>query len=375
VKGPVQSAPQSGISLTALSIEEVPDAQEMWTRVGDSCPDAWFWHTWANMQFNVIAAQKYEARNLSFFVLRDGKPVGMVPLMVNRTQVADVSAWEASYYGGPLPWPAFLPNLPEFEALENFAFVELEARARDAQAGRIRLRLEPPTPMPDEQQRLGRAVKQHQYLDSSYVSHYMMLDANTFANIRERYRRYVKKFSLGYAMSIADGERVSAALEEAYFHLHVKDAGGQFRSRDSYRFQADLARNGEAFFVVAQNRASDVIAGMLLISIYKDSAYDNSVAVDPAFQHEYVSHLLKWTAIEELLRRGARSYELGPKAALPNFMSLPSEKNRGISYFKEGWARDSARRVGVAEKFLSARLLQAFMKTQTDSLQRFFGLR
>jgi hypothetical protein len=39
---------------------------------------------------------------------------------------------------------------------------------------------------------------------------------------------------------------VTAALEETYFHLHVKDAGGQFRSRESYTLQCDLAR-GRSF--------------------------------------------------------------------------------------------------------------------------------
>jgi GNAT acetyltransferase-like protein len=375
VMGPLQVAARSEQSLAALSIDEVRDAALIWKSVTDRSPDAWFWHTWANMQFNLVAAQKYEARNLSFFVLQGGKPVGVVPLMVNRITVGDVSGWEASYYGAPLPWPAFLPGLPELETLENFAFSELETRVREAQAERIRLRLEPPTPTHTDQQRLEQRIKQNQFLDSSYVSHYMTLEADTLDQVRERYRRYVKKFGPAYELSIVDSEAVTSALEETYFHLHVKDAGGQFRSRESYTLQCDLARAGEAFFVVARNRGADVIAGMLLVSLYKGSAYDNSVAVDPAFQQEYVSHLLKWTAIEELLRRGAQSYELGPKAESSSFMALPSEKSRGISYFKEGWARHSVRRVAVAEKFLSARLLQAVMKAQADSLQEYFGVR
>jgi hypothetical protein len=375
VMGPLQLAARSELSLAALSIDEVRDAALIWKSLTDLSQDAWFWHTWANMQFNLVAAQKYEARNLSFFVLQGGKPVGVVPLMVNRVTVGDVSGCEASYYGGPLPWPALLPGVPELEALENFAFFELETRVREAQAERIRLRLEPPTPTHTDQQRLEQRVKQNQYLDSSYVSHHMTLEADTLVQVRERYRRYVKKFAPAYQLSIADGEAVTAALEETYFHLHVKDAGGQFRSRESYTLQCDLARAGEAFFVVARNRGANAIAGMLLVSLYKGSAYDNSVAVDPAFQQEYVSHLLKWTAIEELLRRGAQSYELGPKAESSSFMSLPSEKSRGISYFKEGWTRHSVRRVGVAEKFLSARLLQAVMKAQVDALQEYFGVR
>lgn len=369
-----QSASEGRLSYSAVSISDVADAREVWNRLVDSCHDAWFWHTWTNMQFNFVAAQKDEAQNLSFFVFRDGRPVGLVPLMVSRVQIGEVSAWEASYYGGPMPWPAFLPDLPDLEDADDFALSELESRACASKAERIRLRLEPPLPLPDEQQRLSRVVTRHRYLDSSYVSHYLNLDGNTLANVRERYRRYVKKFGSNYELSVVDRDSVTPGLAESYFRLHVKDAGGQFRSRESYSRQVDLARHGEALFVVARNRQLNVIAGMLLVSVYKGAAYDNSVAVDPDFQSEYVSHLLKWRAIEELLRRGACAYELGPKSELPSFMSLPSEKNLGISHFKEGWARASFRKVVMAEKFLSARLLQAFMKTQTDSLERFFEL-
>jgi GNAT acetyltransferase-like protein len=366
-----------GAAMTAYSlvpIQNISDAMKVWQRLADLCPDAWFWHTGANMQFNFVAAQNGEVRNLSCFVMQDGQPVGLAPLMVTRTKIMDVEAWEASYYGGPLPWPAFGADLKDAAEAEQFVLSELEARAREAGAERIRLRLEPPSPAPNDHERLERAIGL-KYLDSSYASHWIKLDQDTLANTRERYRRYVKKFAPAYDLSIATGNAVTAELEETYFKLHVKDAGGQFRSRESYRFQADLARQGEAFFVIARAKAKDVIAGALLVSAYKKAAYDNSVAVDPDFQSDYVSHLLKWKAIEELLRRGFESYELGPKSGLPGFMSLPSQKNLGISYFKDGWARGSTRQVFMAEKFFSARLLQAHMQAQADALQQYFGLK
>jgi hypothetical protein len=373
VSGIAQSALEQGASVTALSLEEVRDAPAVWKQLADSCADAWFWHTWANMQFNFVAAQQYEPVNLSFFVMLNEKPVGIVPLMVNRTTIGNASGWEASYYGAPLPWPAFL-DIPELEALEKFAFAEIEARARMRNAERIRLRLEPPLPSAKEGRRLERAVREHNYLDSSFESHFMELNEDCLNQVRERYRRYVRKFGPGYQLSIADGDEVTEELVEQYFRLHVADAGGQFRSRESYTLQADLARQHEAFFVVARQLQANRIVGMLLISLVKGSAYDNSVAVDPDFQEEYVSHLLKWQAIEELLRSGARGYELGPKAYLPRFMALPSEKNLGISHFKEGWARSGVRKVTVAEKFLSTRFLQAFMKVQSDEVQKHLGL-
>ena len=123
----------------------------------------------------------------------------------------------------------------------------------------------------------------------------------------------------------------------------------------------------------AKHKESGVLAGMLLVSFYKKAAYDNSVAVDPDHHQNYVSHLLKWNAISELVKRGAVSYELGIKAELPDLMRIPSRKNLGISNFKDGWARGSVKRVFVADKFLSQAHLAAFMKTTQDCLEGWFG--
>jgi len=357
------------IDLDTLEISAAPDPFGVWTHLAQSCPDAWFWHSWRFMEFISIAAQKNDARNLSFFVLLDGKPIGLVPLMVERIQIGSFSGCDAAYYGGPLPWPAFVPDIPCFEEVEGYAFQELERRARTAGAGRIRIRLSPPRLLGNEQQRLVRAISVHHYLDASYVSHSLSIQDDTLRSIRDRYRRYVKKFMPHYNMAVIDGEAVTPEIEETYFQLHVKDVGGQFRSRESYHLQANLAREREAFYVTATHLGRNVIAGMLLISVYKGAAYDNSVAVDPGFQDEYVSHLLKWTAIEALNARAVQIYELGEKAVLPTTISIPSAKNRGISYFKEGWSRDSTKLVVAAEKFLDFDFLCAITSRQLDAVK------
>jgi Acetyltransferase (GNAT) domain len=301
--------------------------------------------------------------------------VGLVPLLVERTKIGnDFSGWDAAYYGGPLPWPAFLAGPSDLEMIEDYAFQELERRAREAAVGRIRVRLSPPQPLENEQQRLARAISVHCYLDSSYISHSLNVQPDSLAQVRERYRRYVKKFMPQHELSVKEGNDVTPQLEENYFHLHVKDAGGQFRSRESYRFQADLSRNHEALYVTATRREGGTVAGMLLVSVCKGAAYDNSVAVDPDFQDDYVSHLLKWTAIESLLARGVKTYELGQKALLPTTVSIPSSKNYGISHFKEGWSKGAVKTVIMAEKFLDADFLNAVMAARADAVKAYFSL-
>ena len=351
------------------------DRSMEWDRLCAYSPDAWFWHTWANMEFNFVAAQKNKAKNLSFFILLDGEPVGIVPLLVEQTKFGDdYSAWDAAYYGGPLPWPAFLAGLPNFEGIEDYAFREMERRARNAAAGRIRVRLSPPHPLGNEEQRLARTVSAHRYLDSSFVSHSVNIQANSLAHVRERYRRYVKKFISQYELSIKEGATVTKEVEDIYFRLHVKDAGGQFRSRESYDFQANLARKHEAFYVTATRRGDTSIAGMLLVSVSKGAAYDNSVAVDPECQDEYVSHMLKWTAIETLLARGVTTYELGQKVLLPTTAVIPSSKDYGISHFKEGWSQGAIKTVWMAEKFLDAGFLSAVMTARADAVKAYSAL-
>jgi hypothetical protein len=352
-----------------------PDRSVEWDRLCMDSPDAWFWHTWANMEFNLAAAQKNEAKNLSFFVLLDGKPVGIVPLLVEQTTIGDdFSAWDAGYYGGPLPWPAFLAGLPNFQGIEDYAFQELERRSREAGAGRIRVRLSPPQPVGNAEQRIARTVSARRYLDSSYVSHSVNIRPDSLAHVRERYRRYVKKFIPQYELSIKEGAAVTKEVEDNYFHLHVKDAGGQFRSRESYSFQAHLARKHEAFYVTAGRRGGTRVAGMLLVSVCKSAAYDNSVAVDPECQDEYVSHMLKWTAIETLLARGITTYELGQKALLATTVSIPSSKDYGISHFKEGWSEGTTKTVWMAEKFLDGGFLSAVMTARADAVKAYSSL-
>jgi lipid II:glycine glycyltransferase (peptidoglycan interpeptide bridge formation enzyme) len=92
----------------------------------------------------------------------------------------------------------------------------------------------------------------------------------------------------------------------------------------------------------------------------KGAAYDASVAVDPDWQHEHVSHILKWKAIEHLQGQGAESYELGRIAVSANVSWQPSDKNYGISFFKEGWARDGQKIVHEASRFFDSTHLSAW---------------
>ena len=198
----------------------------------------------------------------------------------------------------------------------------------------------------------------------------------TLVTVRERYRRYVRKFRDLYELRIIGPGEVADDLAATYMDLHVKDAGGVFRPLNTYQCQVDQISAGEAFFVCAYRIAERRMAGMLLVQVLKGAAFDASVAVDPAFEHDGVSYLLKWHAIEHLIALGVRDYELGRAALSPTLLWRPTEKNYGISFFKDGWSRGHLKPVWCAERFYSAKALGLFMdQNKTDLMRVLFSPR
>ncbi len=362
------------MNITAIDIQKVADAPARWQEIVDASIDGWIWHTWLAHEFNLCAGEKYGGRDLSFFVYEEGKAVGVVPLIVQKKILGEYTGYETAYYSESLPWPCFRADLePErAAALENFAFIELERRAREAGAGRIAVLLIPPINRGDERERIARVAAEHSYLYLPMISQLVTVNSETLSLARSRYD--YKHFSPLFTVTIAEGPEVTEALEETYFNLHVKDAGGQFRSRESYTKQADIARQGEGFYVIARHKEGNTMAGMILVSYYKGAAHYASAAIDPLFQKMCVGYQLQCRAIEELLHRGISFYNLGGKENISTWNSLASDKKRGIAHFKDKFARHQARDVYHMEKFLNAKFFDAYLQEKGKALRNYFSL-
>ena len=119
--------------------------------------------------------------------------------------------------------------------------------------------------------------------------------------------------------------------------LHIMDAGRKTRNLESYIKQVEFIKEDEGFFVKAENNESGITEGMLLITLIKGHALDNSVATTDYGKNNYVSHILKKIAMEFLEKKMTKSYFLGEDFTLSTNELIPSAKQLGISYFKDGW--------------------------------------
>ena len=178
------------MNLQAIDIEEVARASELWQKIIDASEDGWVWHTWIAHKFNLEAGTEYGACDLSFFVYDGEQAIGVVPLIVEER----AGCLQAACYPGFLPWPCFAGREGR-EDFEDFAFTELERRARSAGAQGILFYLTPPRMTAKDESRARCVALHYGYEAFSVDSHLATIDKEWRSRVRDRYRRYVKKFS------------------------------------------------------------------------------------------------------------------------------------------------------------------------------------
>jgi hypothetical protein len=355
-------------------LAELPDARRLWKTIIDASPDAGVWSTYSNYLFRLAYLQTCGAlvADRSFVLFHDGQPCGLAPVVLARDDQIDEVV--ASYGGIALTWPMIVPGIGDRLEIERKLFDEVERRSRDEGAAQLSLMFAPADGGSECADRFHRVVRERRFIDTSYMAQCVEVSPDTLDTVRDRYRRYVRKFRNQYDLRIIGATDVTETLAATYMDLHVKDAGIVSRPLATYERQVDQVRAGEAFFVCARKQSEDEIAGMLLIQMFKSAAFDSSVAVDPRFENEAVSCLLKWRAIEHLMEIGVRHYELGRAALLPSLLWLPSPKNYSISFFKDGWTRGRVRPVWCAERFYSTRALGRYLERKRADLVSHFSL-
>ncbi len=327
-----------------LDVTSAPAAERMWSEVAAASPEAWLWHTWRTLTFTISAGAALHPANASFFVMDGADIVGIVPLVIHD---GSAGGREASYHPGIgfLPWPACIPGYDR-SRFDDAAFPELERRASAAGASYISVSLATPHTGHEEGERAGRVANEFGYSLSHFDMHSTVPTQESLAKAKSRYD--FKHFSPGFAFSVAEGEAVTSELEASYRIVHTKDAGRIVRSPESYGLQADFARHGEAFFVVATLKEKSAVAGIALVSFAKGVAYYYSVAIDPEYRRMCVAYQLQCVALDELIKRGITQYDLGPKAG-----AGADPKELGISRFKEKISRGVTRPIYRIEKGLS----------------------
>ncbi len=283
------------------SIYDVHDIKSEWSKVVKATSYAWFWSEYYEHCFRLITLEKKRVlvKDKSFFIYDKQKNLcGLVPLVFIESN--NYKGIEACY-DKPLPWPMIMEHAKNNTLIVEFIFSKIDELLNNDNVKKISWQYSPPDCDNNFSKIFTEAMREYRYIENSYMAHYVSISSETLDRIRKRYKRYVKKYINAYSLSIIDRANIDMDIVKEYMELHIKDSGAFHRPLETYIAQFDFVVQDDGFIVQANDNKTGNIVGMLLISVNKKAAYDGSVAVDPNHQQYYVSHLMKWQAIQYLI--------------------------------------------------------------------------
>ena len=161
-------------------------------------------------------------------------------------------------------------------------------------------------------------------------------EINIKSQIRKSYSSLINWGIRELKPKIFSGKQFSWNTMDQFRKLHIREAGRETRSIETWRKQWEMVQAEEAFVVAGHLNDELVSAGFFMYSktncYYLSSASRRDLFGKPLF------HSLMWTSILHAKGIGCHWFEVGaqvyPKHPMKN---LPSEKELGISDFKLGF--------------------------------------
>jgi FemAB family protein len=171
------------------------------------------------------------------------------------------------------------------------------------------------------------------------VGHEMYADlgrdpATIKAGLRKSYKSLLTSATRHWQATVLAGDCAGPFAE--FRQLHQQVAGRVTRSAETWERQLAAIDDGAAFLVTLRDAGGRLVgAGLFHVSphegLYAVGAYDRSLFDKP------LGHLVQWTAIQEMQRRGLRWYKLGTRSYAGS-LPAPSDKELSIAHFKQGFA-------------------------------------
>jgi hypothetical protein len=346
-----------------ISLNDLPDCEKIIDDIWSQSKQGWIWNTVQMFEFRKSCLPKgKETKDLSFVIYKEGKPIGFFFLLAFKSQ----TYFEATFSAPPLYWPCFIDQYIDDLKINKETFAYIDGLCMDNNIGLLKLMLRGG----ESESKIYRSIlAEHNYIDESYESHIVKPKEFNLSDVRAKYRQMVRKYTDKFVVKILLESDITEDIIQQYHKLHVLDSGGNFRDLNTYYKQFELFQKG-GFVVCAFVKENDTIpVGMLHILLSKNEAYDSSVAVNPEYHKFYLSHILKFHAIQYMQSEQVEVYELGQSFYCSTLSHIPSKKNYGINYFKDGWSGGRTRRVYKAIKFYQAESLNDFCTLKVSELK------
>lgn len=361
------------MSYKVVEFKNDSNPENTWSTIVKNSNLLWYF---SNFNYNYFHAEYTREKELliedkSFFIYDGITPLALTVLIFSKDH--ETGLLQGSYLSEPLPWPIISDDCTDRDQVYEIIFDEIDKRVKSFSISKINFVLNTNEYCEEIENEFYSILIRNNMIDKSFYSHLLEVNRDTLKNVRKSYLKNIKKKLKEYSVKIIKKNEYYESLALEYKNLHNEDVGKETRSIRTYEIQLEAIKKDEAFAVQVISNNNKLV-GMLIIYYENNSAYDGSVAVIPEFKELYVSHILKYHAILELINLKIKNYELGKAAISPSYNWIPSNKNYGISFFKKGWSNNKYKKVYLAEKIYSYAALKLISNKYNNILKKFFHI-
>ena len=158
--------------------------------------------------------------------------------------------------------------------------------------------------------------------------------------VRKSYSSLINNGLRNLEPKILDSKTITWEKMQKFRDLHIREAGRETRSEESWKRQFEMVKADEAFVIFGTFENKLVTAGLFSYNktncLYFISASRRDLFDKPLF------HAIMWTAILHAKELGCKWFEVGDQY-FPNHPAdtPPTEKELGISDFKAGFGGET----------------------------------
>jgi len=307
-----------------------------------------FWLHWNNYISQHLSSFRYlqtyvkymkaYSKNLisdsSFVVLENEKVVGIAFLPIEEFKGVSSITLGGSYTVGPLALN---------EKIEKFIFLKIDEIAKNLSVAQVKFYSEPLVEVYSSQY---NSLRKYGYIDTSTTDMILSLKADE-ADMRTNRRRSYRSLINGilnnkdknYELLFYDEKNADYSVNEEYRAMHIKAAGRETRSKDTFDLQFELVKAGNGM-ITALKREGNFIAFNYFLFHQKTAIY-MSAADDPDYANSKTPfyHATLWASIMRLKNMGFEYIQLSSPASsckVESFMDYNDDKQINISFFKKG---------------------------------------
>jgi len=333
-------------------------------------PDAWF-AAWEHMAYQPVFASRStleyqkaylegagnQAIDISLVLRSDGRPVGLLPLSLSRT-----NSWQLTTMGAPISAPMFVKGL-SLRTEKKLCTGVLSLLKRLASDLGQKTLLTEQAYWPIE---LRGCTEWHQQLMSAgagiQTRHDLFADLHPDlvairSTFRKSYKPLINVALKAWQADIMDADNADANTWAEFKQLHKDVTGRSTRADSTWVLQWGMILSRSAFLVTLRDPEDQRLVGAGLFQFTRDEGLYAVGAYDRSLFDKPLGHAVQQRAIETLKTLGVRWYQVGERHYSRSSHS-PSAKEVAISEFKQGFSSHMFCRYQFTLSYSSDRLIQ-----------------